>query len=396
MIIKAAILQLCLRVKILKSAQTTSRKDLTCKSLVKMRFWVNRLYFTLDARHRSENYLLKLNIHLFLPIVHESYADNSAVGKTVSIIARLINHNNTYLHDFLARSSSITHIMSFVTMTHEHMRVSVVHYDTTDIPKFFKFFGAKSSSKGEPSDAGTAKGKENSTKRLSNTKAKRVNAAAGSSTALTNSAISAAAFGSSVTLPVPVLNTGTPLDGSSADIHGAVNRLVGSLNKKVSKNTLRSIYNHVVDLREAERNQAHIVQALAHQMAELSVELEEFRSGRKDRRSTDVINAMIQVKAKGGSLIFDRSFSIRTINLIIEEHPELSSELGVLRDAIQEQENQMSDSLASLEADTHGKVFEAFKKIAKLEKHLEDKNAFIRGCYESMDKFEIEVSTRVL
>jgi hypothetical protein len=295
-------------------------------------------------------------------------------------------------------------IMSFIAMTYEHVRVSIIQLDDDDETKLSNKFRAKSSSKDEPS-GGTAakeekKGKKKKkkkkgvgTEKQSNTKVKHDGVGTGSSTAHSHDGISVVPTnGSTRTLPVPVLNTGTPLDGSSADIHGAITQLVASLNTHVSNDVLRLIYQHIVDLREAERHQAHIIQALAHQMAELSVELEEFRSGKKDRRSIDAINAMVQVEAKGSPLRFDRSFSIRTINLIIQEHPELSSELTVLRNAIQEQESQMSESLSALETETHGKVFEAFKKIAKLEKHLEDKNAFIRGCYESLDKFELEVS----
>lgn len=199
-----------------------------------------------------------------------------------------------------------------------------------------------------------------------------------------------------LSLPVPVLNTGTPLDGSAADIHAAMNVLIHRLKANVPHKIHRLLYQSIEDLRAAERNQAHIVQALAHQMAELSVELEEYRSGKKDRRSTDAIKTAVHVEAvqtRSPLQCLDRSFTIRSINSIMKEHPELTAELTVLRAGIEDQESKMSAALAKLEAETHGKVFEAFKKIAKLQRLLDDKNIFIRGCFESMDKFEIEVTS---
>jgi len=183
--------------------------------------------------------------------------------------------------------------------------------------------------------------------------------------------------------PPPILETGTSLDESSADINAAINALVNQLSKQADHVT---ITRHIQELRRAEKNQAQIVQAMAQQMNETRAQIADAEN-KKRISSPDNVKSEPKMKPPG----FDRSFIVRTINAIIKEHPETSAKLTVVKDILQEHESNIRQEQIDLEAETHEKMFVLLTEQKKYEATIRNKDDLIMHCYGSMDKWEKEV-----
>jgi hypothetical protein len=72
-----------------------------------------------------------------------------------------------------------------------------------------------------------------------------------------------------------------------------------------------------------------------------------------------------------------KSFTIRSIDLLIKQNPTIEIELSLLKKTVREHEDDIEHAKTVLEVEMHKKLWESFVKIEKLEKRLEGKIAIV-------------------
>ncbi|EHL02795.1 hypothetical protein M7I_1134 [Glarea lozoyensis 74030] len=87
-------------------------------------------------------------------------------------------------------------------------------------------------------------------------------------------------------------------------------------------------------------------------------------------------------------IALDKSFAIRSIDLLITSHPDLQSELDVVKKAIQNHENELEASKDIAERQLQQKLDEMMQESELLQKSVNDKDGFICEVFEKLDKYD--------
>ena len=80
--------------------------------------------------------------------------------------------------------------------------------------------------------------------------------------------------------------------------------------------------------------------------------------------------------------------TVRTINLMIEQHPELEAELNLLKKSILQYEGDRHKIRSSVEAEKHKALYEAELKAEKLEVELKKNADYIQAAHEKLSGYE--------
>ncbi|EPE26287.1 hypothetical protein GLAREA_02199 [Glarea lozoyensis ATCC 20868] len=118
------------------------------------------------------------------------------------------------------------------------------------------------------------------------------------------------------------------------------------------------------------------------------------QAGGEERRSNDSTlieatnGAAFEMEPLPNPIALDKSFAIRSIDLLITSHPDLQSELDVVKKAIQNHENELEASKDIAERQLQQKLDEMMQESELLQKSVNDKDGFICEVFEKLDKYD--------